>query len=87
MEPVWTADCAKHSLAADRPMVSAITKSGGWSDDQPDAQFYRDFFTDPVVRLPAGEWDITAIAMFVEGEGCGGASHDLRATVRVRITD
>jgi hypothetical protein len=87
VDPVWTADCAPHVLTATRPIRSAITKSGGWSDDKPDAQFYRDFFADPVVRLPVGEWDITAVAMFVEGEGCGGASHALRATIRVRVTD
>ncbi|MEP6638066.1 MAG: hypothetical protein ABJC39_01840 [Chloroflexota bacterium] len=87
IEPVWTADCAPHTLATNQPMRSAITKSGGWSNDQQDAQFYRDFFADPVVRLPIGEWDITAVAMFVEGEGCGGASHTLRASIRVRITN
>ena len=85
--PIWTADCAPYVLAANQPIRSAITKSGGWSADQPDAQFYSDFFADPIVRLPPGTWDITALASFVEGEGCGGVSRALRATVRVHVTD
>lgn len=87
MEPVWNLNCARYSLAADRPMVSKITKSGAWSDDEPDSDFYRGFYMDPVVRLPAGEWDITAIAMFAVEPGCGGGSPGLRATVRVLITN
>jgi hypothetical protein len=86
MGPAWTADCANHPLAADRPIVSPITKSGGYSDDQPDAAFYRAFFADPLIHLPAGEWDITAVAEFVERE-CGGPGHTLEATIRVRVTE
>jgi len=87
MGPAWTLDCRSHPLAADQPMVSAITKSGGYSEEQPDAAFYRSFFWDPAVRLPAGTWDITAVAEFAEGAGCAGAHHALSATVRVHVTD
>jgi hypothetical protein len=68
-------------------MVSPIKKSGGYSDSQPDAAFYRAFFADPLVRLPAGEWDITAIAVFTEGLGCQGVSHSMSATIRVVVTE
>ena len=86
MGPGWTADCRRYALAAAAPMTSAITKSGGWSEDQPDAAFYRGFFNDALVHLPAGQWDITAVASFIEGPGCGGTSHEMRATVRVTVT-
>ena len=80
------ADCAIHVLATDRPILSPITKSGGYSDDQPDAPFYRAFFADRLVHLPTGEWDITAVAEFAEGE-CGGPAHALAAPIRVRVTE
>jgi hypothetical protein len=86
MGPAWRADCAIHVVAADRPIVSPIRKSGGYSDDQPDAAFYRAFFGDPLVHLPVGEWDITAVAEFAEQE-CGGPAHALEATIRVRVTE
>ncbi len=86
MGPGWTADCAQHSLSADAPISSGFRKSGGWSDDQPDAAFYRGFFNDPLVHLPPGTWDISAIASFIDGAGCRGADIELQATIRVTIT-
>jgi hypothetical protein len=85
MIPVWDAACAPHEVRAAAPLVSEITKSGGWSDDEPNGAFYREFFMSPDVLLPPGEWDITAIASFVAGRDCTGPSHELRATIRVRV--
>ena len=83
---LMTADCAPYRLAPGRPMTSAITKSGGWSGDDPEAPFYRAFLADPVVSLPAGDWRITAGATLVEGEGCSGASRNLEAPITVHVT-
>jgi hypothetical protein len=39
-------------------------------------------------RAPAeGTWDITATAMFVDGEDCQGANHTIAATVRVHVSE
>jgi hypothetical protein len=80
-----TADCAPYRLEPGRPMTSAITKSGGFSDDDPDAAFYRAFLHDTPVSLPAGDWRITAGATFVEGQGCSGVSRDLAAPIVVHV--
>ena len=85
MGPASDAMCARHELSASTPLTSRIVKSGGWSDDMPDADFYSGFFADPAVRLPAGDWDITAYADLVDGAGCAGAQHGLKATVRVHV--
>jgi len=84
--PVSTADCGPYRLELGKPMMSAIRKSGGISDDDPNADFYRAFLTDPIVRLPAGDWTITAIADFIEGKTCSGASRRLTAPIVVHIT-
>ena len=81
-----TADCAPYRLEPGRPLTSAITKSGGYSADDPNAAFYRAFLADPVVSLPAGDWRITAGASLVEGEGCSGASRNLSAPITVHVT-
>lgn len=86
MGSFMTADCRPYTLSAVQPAVTAITKSGGWSEDDPHAAFYRAFFADPLVHLPAGDWDVTAFADFVEGHGCDGASHTIKATIRVHVT-
>ena len=57
---VMTSDCAQHPY--DRGAVTRIPigKSVAWSEDDPDAAFYREFSRDPLLRLPAGRWRITA---------------------------
>jgi hypothetical protein len=62
MDAVQTADCAKHEYARGAPVLTPFRKSGGFPDDDPNAAFYRAFFADPVLRLPAGRWLVTATA-------------------------
>ena len=85
MEPVWTADCASRRLDPGTPIKAAIKTSGSVSADQPDAAFYGAFLADPQFHLPAGDWDISAVASFLEGSDCTGASHEMTATVRLRV--
>jgi hypothetical protein len=59
---MMTADCAMHDYARLVPVQIPYRKSGGFSGDDPNAGFYRAFFADPVLRLPAGRWRVTANA-------------------------
>jgi hypothetical protein len=79
-----TADCAPYRLDRARPMVVQYAKSGGWSNDDPDAAFYKAFFADPIFRLPRGRWQISASAEFYMGE-CGGTSHTLGSEVTIVV--
>jgi hypothetical protein len=88
VDPVWTADCAPHPLGPAAPITADLSKSGAVGGTEPDADLLRSFLlADPgVVRLPAGTWDITALATFSEAAGCSGAGqHDMTATVRVTV--
>ena len=88
MGPAYDTACASAKLDVDRPIVRAIRKSGGYGEDQPDADFYRSFFADPLVRLPAGDWDISAVAEFIDDRDCRiGSHHSMAATIRVHITE
>ena len=83
VDPIWTADCARHQVTAAAPMRSVLTKSGGWSQDEPDAAFFEAFFEGDGVRLPPGVWDITAIA----SGGCGEpVSVRLETSARILVT-
>ena len=57
-----TGDCSQDEFARLVPVPVPFQKSGGWSADDPNAAFYRAFFADPVLRLPAGRWRVTASA-------------------------
>ncbi len=87
VEWIATADCVPYRLDPVVPLASGLGKSGGWSADDPNASFYAEFVADPVVHLPVGAWDITALASFLDGLDCLGAKRSLTATVRIEITD
>lgn len=84
--PVLSADCSPHQLGTDHPLTSPIAKSGGVQAGNANAEFVRQFLEADGIRLPAGQWDITAIAGFIEGRACAGLPHTIRATVRVTVT-
>jgi hypothetical protein len=64
-------DCARHTFVRDEVVSRPFQKSGGFSDDDPLAGFWRAFYADPQLRLPAGTWRITAATAFDLGD-CGG---------------
>lgn len=80
--------CGRFTLQAAHPLTQVLTVSGGWDPADPNAAFYRVFFADPQIQLPAGTWEITALATFSEGEalGCGSTKHDITATIRLTVT-
>jgi hypothetical protein len=86
VEPVSDLVCAPYRLERGKPVASPIRKSGGFYREQPDFEFNKAFLTGPDVRLPAGDWKITAIASFVEGQGCKGLSRTIRTTIQLHVT-
>lgn len=83
--PGWDDACQGYELSMDTPLQVPFEKSGGYSHDDPNAEFYRDFFEEPELRLPPGIWRISAIAHFAIGE-CGGEQVELTASLIVRAT-
>jgi len=59
--PASDAACAIHEFVRGVPQVSGYRKSGGYSDTDPNAAFYKAFFADPKLRLPVGQWRISVI--------------------------
>jgi hypothetical protein len=85
--PGSTADCAPHEIPAGGSITEEITKSGGWSNDNPGPNdaFAKAFLTQDGTHLPVGTWDIIAATTFVDGDGCQGQSHELTATIRLEV--
>jgi hypothetical protein len=80
-----TADCRAYRLEPGVGMSAPLSHSGGFSPEQPDFEFLRTFLTAPDVRLPAGDWKMSAVADFVEGQDCSGASRRITATVTIHV--
>jgi len=85
--PVSSSDCARHELPPGVPTVIPFSKSGGWSEDDPNAGFLRTYFSEPQLTLPPGTWriDITTTGML--GEGCAGEPFGHELALMVTVTD
>jgi hypothetical protein len=81
----WTDDCAQHLIRAGQPINVPYAKSGGWSEDDPHAAFYRAFFGERAFRLPAGRWRITAISRFDAGVTCTANPLELSASIELEV--
>ena len=80
------AACAPYGLDPANPITTALTKSGGYSPDDPADDFIEAFLKDPVYRLPAGTWEIQAWTNFL-GQGCTPPVTELSTSVRITVTD
>jgi hypothetical protein len=70
-EPLYGADvmwnvsrlmCGHSTLVRDVPSTIPFRKAGGYSNHDPAADALHAFFSDQVLRLPAGTWHLRAIA-------------------------
>ena len=60
--------CARQDYARGVPTQIPFSKSGGYSDSDPNAVFFEQYFADPLLHLPRGQWKliVTADAMLAE---------------------
>ena len=64
--PVLDTDCSPHQLGQDKPLTSPIYKSGAPGAGA-NGDFVRQFIDGDAINLPAGTWEISAVAGFVDG--------------------
>jgi hypothetical protein len=84
MGGLMTSDCRPYEITSGEPLTLPYIKGGGWSADDPNAGFYREWVEDPVFTLPAGAWRVWASADFALGE-CGGRQVRLDASIVVTV--
>ena len=83
--PEGTGDCVARSLAAET--VVPFFPSGGYSADDPNADFKKAYQRSPELRLPAGTWRIDVATFASLGEGCSGPPLDLQVSLTVVVTE
>ncbi|HEX3266099.1 MAG TPA: hypothetical protein VHR16_10560 [Candidatus Limnocylindrales bacterium] len=82
--PAVDSDCSPHQLGQDRPLTSPIYRSGAPGTGA-NGDFVSQFLQGETINLPAGTWDISAVAGFFDGRSCGGLRHTIRSTIRVQV--
>jgi hypothetical protein len=76
---------AVHGISRLAPLHAPFRKSGGFTGDDPDAAFWRQYFADSDLHLPPGTWQISAFANFSTGDACTPPLHSLTAAVTVQV--
>ena len=79
--PVSLLTCNLTPIDAGVPLTIPFIKNGGYSGDDPDAAYWKTFFDDPALRLPAGRWRLSSNFQGVTSDRCEGAMHRLRASI------
>jgi len=85
--PLANSDCTRHELPQGEAVVVPFSKSGGWSEDDPNADFLRTFFSEPELTLPPGTWRIDITTEGTLGEGCTGEQLGLELALLVTVTE
>lgn len=67
--PVSRLMCGSHDLQPNQSVVVGFQKAGGYSGSSPDADWYRQYFNDPELKLPPGTYRIWASVGFHVGRG------------------
>jgi hypothetical protein len=62
----------------------AYNKSGSWDNGDPNAEFYRQYIADPLLRLPAGEYRVFAYLSFMN-EHCPGESVSVTSSIVIHV--
>lgn len=62
-------------------------KSGGWSTDDPNAEYWENFFGEEDLLLPVGEYTITLNGGFSLSERILGSESGLSTELRIVVTD
>jgi hypothetical protein len=85
IESAMSADCRPYRFLRGEAVPVPYRKSGAYSAADPNAAFYKAYFDDPVVRLPAGTWKLTAATEFATGEGCTPPWHRFRLEMTIVV--
>lgn len=68
------------------PVTFEFSKSGGWSGEDENAAFYEQFYSEKELKLPAGEYEISAaIDGFFDKDDYQGSEYVLKASVNLRV--
>lgn len=86
VEPLFTADCARHPFTRDEAVSYRFSKSGsGVASNDPLAPFWRAYFSSPDLRLPSGTWTISAQTTIYPNPDCDGRPTELSVSLKVGI--
>ena len=75
------------TLKKNEPVRFDFAKSGGYSADDEDAAFWESWYAEPELKLPAGEYTISAtVEGFFDENDYAGTAYKLTASQKITVT-
>lgn len=84
--PAWRMSCVHEDWAPGEVRNEPFTKSGGFGADDPMAEFWRAYFDEPDLILPAGDYRVFAVADY-DLDDCSAGGSTLTAELRFEVVD
>jgi hypothetical protein len=76
------------TLIKGEPVRFDFVKSGGYSQSDPNAAFWKNWFSDPEVRLPTGEFTISAtVSGHFDGSDMSSKPYELTASKTIVVEE
>jgi hypothetical protein len=85
-QPGWRASCGHDTWAPGEVRTEPFAKSGGFSADDPMAGFWRAYFDEPDLILPAGQYRVFAVVDY-DLDDCSIDESILTAEVRFDVVE
>lgn len=85
MSAGWLSSCNSSTLKPGIALTTPFGKSGDVANDDPQADFKKQFLTDPILRLPPGTWHIYALSAFSIGGCTPDQQHQIRAEITIEV--
>ena len=87
MDPGWRLSAREYDFAQGDRIEVPFTKSGGFDPDGPMGDFWRAWFDDPELRLPAGSYRLFAVARYDLPALTPGVEVETGVELRIEIVD
>jgi len=76
------------AFAPGEEKVLPFQKSGGWSADDPNADYYEAFYADNTLVLPPGDYTLSAVMDYsLDADDVVGTQHTLIASVNITVEE
>ena len=77
--------CHPSVLERGSPTTIPFQKAGAFDSATPDADFWRRYFAEPALRLPAGTWRVTAHLKTAIGTDCRTEDHEIATAISFKV--
>lgn len=78
----------KHTFKKNELVRYDFTKSGGWSQDEKNAEFYKQFYSIKDLKYPADEYTVTAVfSCYTDENDASGSTITIQKSIKIKVVE